>query len=282
MSSDVLVPIEQKTIIFYDDEIVTALVEINEKRQIFIPIRPICDFLGISWQGQNRRINDDEVLSDVAMSVNITLMDILAPDSRRPQNSQMLCLPLEYINGFLFGINPKRVKPEIAKKLVRYQRECYQILATAFLEPSVTDEWMSTSPETGTTLLQIREMGRAIMQMAEEQMHLTQRMDKAAVIVGQHTKLITSLEQRIAPLERQLSPRDAITDEQASDIAEKVKAIAMTLTEQDNGKNHFQSIFGEIHRRYRVTSYKNIRQSQYHNVLDFLDSWLTAADNQSS
>jgi hypothetical protein len=277
MSNDALIPLEQKTVVFYDDEITTALVEIGDKRQIFVPIRPICDFLGISWQGQNRRINDDEVLSDVAMSINITLMDI-APDSRRPKNSQMLCLPLEYINGFLFGINPKRVKPEIAQKLVRYQRECYQILATAFLETSVTDEWASPDPETETTLLQIREMGRAIMQMAEEQMHLTQRVNKAAIIVGQHTKLITSLEQRIAPLERQLSPRDAITDEQASDIAEKVKAVAMTITEQDNSKNHFQAIFNELHRRYRVSSYKNIRQNQYHNVLDFLDDWLTAAE----
>jgi hypothetical protein len=85
------------------------------------------------------------------------------------------------------------------------------------------------------------------------------------------------LEQRITPLERQLSPREAITDEQAADIAEKVKAIAMTLTEQDSSKNHFQAIFSELHRRYRVSSYKNIRQSQYQAVLDFLDEWLAAS-----
>lgn len=274
--SKALIPLEQKTVVFYDDEITAVLVEMEGQRQIFVPIRPICDFLGVSWQGQNRRINDDVVLSEAAMSINITLMDI-EPGSRRPKSSQMLCLPLELINGFLFGINPKRVKPEITEKLIRYQRECYRILADAFLETSLADDWTTTSPEARATLLQIREMGQAIMQMAEEQLRLTERLDKAAIIVGQHGKRLTVLEQRITPLERQLSPREAITDEQAADIAEKVKAIAMTLTEQDSSKNHFQAIFSELHRRYRVSSYKNIRQSQYQAVLDFLDEWLAAS-----
>jgi hypothetical protein len=75
-----------------------------------------------------------------------------------------------------------------------------------------------------------------------------------------------------------LAPREAITDEQAADVAVKVKAIAMTLTERDNSKNHFQAIFNELHRRFRVSSYKNIQQSQYQTVLDFLDDWLAASE----
>ncbi len=62
-------------------------------------------------------------------------------------------------------------------------------------------------------------MGRVIMQMAEEQLRIMQQLDNAAIVVGRHDK-------RIAALERQLSPRDAITDEQTA----KVKAMAMTLT----------------------------------------------------
>ena len=127
--------------------------------------------------------------------------------------------------------------------------------------------------------MQIREMGRAVMQMAEEQLRIMERLDKAALVVGEHGKRITAVENRLSPLERQLAPREAITDEQAADIAETVKALAMMLTEHDNSKNHFQAIFGELHRRYRVTSYKNIRQSQYQTVLDFLAEWLAAAED---
>lgn len=126
----------------------------------------------------------------------------------------MLCLPLEFLNGYLFGINANRVREDIRDRVIRYQRECYQVLAAAFLETSPSDNTTSTEMQ---SLIQIREMGRAIMQMAEQQMALTARVDKAAVIVGQH-------ERRLTALERRLSPREAVSDEQAADIAEKVKA----------------------------------------------------------
>ncbi len=179
----------------------------------------------------------------------------------------MLCLSLDFINGFLFGINASRVKPEVREHLIRYQRECYRVLADAFLQPAADDNWMTTSPETRAALQQIQEMGLAIAQMAREQLRIMERLDKAAVVVGQHGRRITTLE-------RQLSPRNAITDAQAADIAEKVKAAAMLLTEHNPDKNHFQAIFAKLHRRYRVSSYKNIRQDQYQAVLDFLDEWV--------
>lgn len=52
----------------------------------------------------------------------------------------------------------------------------------------------------------------------------------------------------------------------------------MYLTEQDKGKNHFQAIYAELHRRFRVAVTKTIRQEQmYQAVLDFLNSWANAA-----
>ena len=50
----------------------------------------------------------------------------------------MLCLPLDFVSGFLFGINPDRTKLEIKDKLIRYQRECYTVLAEAFQEGRLT------------------------------------------------------------------------------------------------------------------------------------------------
>ncbi|WP_336368925.1 phage antirepressor N-terminal domain-containing protein, partial [Avibacterium paragallinarum] len=41
---------------------------------------------------------------------------------------QTLCLPIQYLNGWLFGIDVKRVKPEIRETLITYKRECYQAL----------------------------------------------------------------------------------------------------------------------------------------------------------
>ncbi len=257
-------PIEQKEVIFYDDKIIVVQVEDGT---VYVPLRPICDLLGIQWSAQRRRINRDEILLEVVRMLSVSVTDTL-----RTREREMLCLPLDFVNGFLFGINAQRVNPEIKSRLLRYQRECYRVLADAFISTPNPSDLISEneSAKSMVVLQQIRENALAVARLAEEQirmqMQVMTRLDKAAVIVGQHGRRITALEQRFAP-------RDAITDEQAADISAKVMAIATEMTELDPSKNHYQSIFGELHRRFRVTSYKNVRQGQYQTVLDFLDSW---------
>ena len=52
----------------------------------------------------------------------------------------MVCLPLDYISGFLFGLNADRVKPELRERVLRYQRECYKVLAEAFQDGRLTTD----------------------------------------------------------------------------------------------------------------------------------------------
>lgn len=262
-----LIPIEQKEVMFYDDEIVAVQVEDGT---VYIPLRPICELLSIQWSAQRRRINRDEILSEVVRTLSVSVTDTL-----RTREREMLCLPLDFVNGFLFGINAQRVNPEIKSRLLRYQRECYRVLADAFISVQGSSELFGEdeSAKSMVALQQIRENALAVARLAEEQMRMQMqvmtRLDKAAVIVGQHGRRITMLEQRLAP-------REAITDEQAADISAKVMAIATEMTRLDPAKNHYQALFGELHRRFRVTSYKNVRQGQYQAVLDFLDSWVDA------
>jgi hypothetical protein len=53
----------------------------------------------------------------------------------------MLCLPLKYLDGWLFGVNANRVKPELRGRVIQYQRECYDILARAFQAQAATRRW---------------------------------------------------------------------------------------------------------------------------------------------
>lgn len=263
--SKAIVPVEQKVVEFYGDELTAVLVDVGGQTSVYIPVRPICDYLGVDWSAQYRRINRDPVLSVELEPCVVVTATQGQPDQRR----EMQCLPLDMINGWLFGINAARVKEELRERLIQYQRECYRVLADAFVNRTMPDEWMQTNPETMMALQQIRENALAVARLAEEQMRMMSRLDKAAIVIGQYGKRITALE-------TQLSPRDAITDEQAADISAKVLAIATEMTELNPGKNHYQGIFAELHRRFRVTSYKNVRQSQYQAVLDFLDTWAAA------
>ncbi len=136
MSEQVLEPIREEAIDFYGDEIPTALVVIDEdgRQVIYVPVRPLVEYMGLSWPGQRERIRRDTVLSEIVQGVRVT---------RTPKeggSQVMLCLPLEYINGFLFGINANRVKSELRDRLITYQRECYQVLAAAFLDPAAAVE----------------------------------------------------------------------------------------------------------------------------------------------
>ena len=62
-------PVEQKTVLFYDDEITAVRLEDG---QVLIPIRPICDLMGLSWSGQADRIERDLVLSEIVATVRVT------------------------------------------------------------------------------------------------------------------------------------------------------------------------------------------------------------------
>lgn len=63
-----LVPVEQKEVDFYDDTVVAVRLESGD---ILVPIRPVCELIGVSWPPQRRKINDDPVMSEVASLVEL-------------------------------------------------------------------------------------------------------------------------------------------------------------------------------------------------------------------
>src|SRR5882762_722389 len=262
-----LIPIEEQTVDFYGDEITTAIVDISGRTVMYIPIRPICDYLGLVWSGQFERIQRDPVLSGEVRFVRVTRTNLGG-------DPEVLCLPVEFLHGWLFGINASRVKPDLKEKIIKYQRECYRVLWEAFKPQALT------SSSTGSSALeQIRATALAVAQLADQQMEmegkLTKRLDKAAeVFIG--------FDRRLGTLEKKLSPAALITDDQAEEISSTVKALAELITEKAPGKNHYQGIFSELYRRFGVSSYKNIRIEHYEKVLQFLEVWRKAAQKDEN
>ena len=97
-----LVPVEQKQVVFYEDEVTAVLVEQTGKLEVYVPIRPICELLGVDWPSQYRRINRDPVLSNKLTGVVVTTTPDPITGGGGPQTTR--CLPLDYLNGWLFGI----------------------------------------------------------------------------------------------------------------------------------------------------------------------------------
>lgn len=73
-----LIPIEEQTVDFYGDEITTALVDVDGNTTMYIPLRPIRDYLGLSWSDQRERTMRDPVLSKEVALVRVTRTTVKA------------------------------------------------------------------------------------------------------------------------------------------------------------------------------------------------------------
>lgn len=96
--------------------------------ETLVPIKPICQALGVDFDSQKQKLNAHEIFSSVKVLSTSTGSD--------GKTYQMLCLPYKYIFGWLFTINPKNVKEEAKESVIKYQNECNDALFRYFTEPT--------------------------------------------------------------------------------------------------------------------------------------------------
>ncbi|MCP4419917.1 MAG: hypothetical protein GY805_25165 [Chloroflexi bacterium] len=271
MTNKALVPVEQKQVIFYDDEITTVLVQIEGEEKIYVPVRPVCDFLDVSWTGQRRRINRDAVLSEEIRSVNVTFTE-----PTRTRQISTLCLPLDYISGFLFGINPERTKPEIKDKLIRYQRECYKVLAEAFQEGRLTADssFDDLLRQASDDVVEAYQIAQAIMKLARNQIVLESRLDDHGQALEDHSHRLETIEADMHQKDRYIS------ESQATQISQAVKSIAITLGKQ-TGRNEFGATWGEFYRKFGISKYRYLPVSKFDEALAWLNDFFQSLTDDS-
>lgn len=258
-----LVPVEQKSVEFYDDQ-VTAVRLSNG--QIFVPLRPIVQGLGLDWASQTRRINRDPVLTEMKGVVVTT-----TPGG--PQ--EMLALPLDYLSGFLFGVNANRVKAEIRDRVIRYQKECYKVLATAFSEGRLTaepsfDELLAADSPAAMAY----KMATALQIMARQQLLMEARID-------QQDGRFDVVDQRLEAIESRLGdPERYITPDQAMQLSQAVKTVAMKLSKA-SGRNEYGGVYGELYRKFGITSYKQLPAAKYEQAMSWLNEWRESIEGET-
>ncbi len=251
MSEQALIPIDQKTVLFYEDEITAVLVDQGGKRSVVVPLRPLAERLGLDWSAQTRRVRRDPVLGDAADTVVIA-----TPGGRQ----QMLCLSLDYLNGWLFAIDTQRVKPELRERLIRYQRECYRVLAEAFREGRLSaDVDFDALLAQDTPEAQAYKMAAAVLQLARNQLLLRSQ--------------LADHEQRLEAIESQLGDTGRnVTPDQASQVSQAVKAVALALGKK-SGRNEFGAVYGELYRKFGITGYKMLPARRFDEAMKFLTDW---------
>ena len=264
MTDKALVPIQQRQVIFYEDEITAVLIEAAERQEIYVPIRQISDYLGLAFAAQRTRINRDPVLSDAVRIINIST------ESEKGGNPNVLCIPLKYMPGWLFGISVTRVKPELQDKILRYQRECYDVLWDAFQEGRLATTGDVTFDEllqrSDSEAVEAYKMLQAMVKLARNQILIEARLEY-------HDSRLADYETRLEAVETVLGdPGRSVTPDQAMQISQAVKMVAMELGKRTK-KNEYGSVYGQLYRQFAVTSYKQLPSSQFEQAMSWLTNW---------
>lgn len=95
----------------------------------YVAMKPICENIGLDWNGQFQRIKRNHILSQGMCMIHTPT---------KGGNQEMVTLPIGYLNGWLFGIDVNKVKPEIKQTLIKYQLECFDVLYNHFMPKVAT------------------------------------------------------------------------------------------------------------------------------------------------
>lgn len=254
-STNELVPVEQRSVDFYGDDL--TAIRASDGR-VYAGLTQMCSALGIDAQGQRRRIERHAVLSKGLQGVD----KLSTPGGVQ----RGYVLRVDLIPLWLAGIRVSAVKEEIQAKLEKFQEEAATVLWEAFQEGRLTaDPGFAELLEQDTDAVQAYKMAMAIVKLAKQQILLEGR-------VGDTELRLDEVEERLTTVEEQLTGQDVVTEAQASQISQAVKAVALALG-KESGRNEFGACYGELYRKFGITSYKLLPRKKYEEAMAFLTEW---------
>lgn len=129
--------IETRMVEFQGDELPGSRTIVDGRETVFVPVKRMCEILGLDGKSQRARIQRDEVLAEGGVILTL-------PSTSGDQETY--CLRYDLIPMWLSGISTNAVKPEIKPKLAAYRREAAQVLAAYFLGSGIAVNEQRATP----------------------------------------------------------------------------------------------------------------------------------------
>jgi hypothetical protein len=315
-SERALVPLQVSQIDFYGDGLTVVLVEIDGERQVLVPLRQFCQYLGVDWASQYQRTKRDEILAREMMSVVITTT--LMPVRGQRQSYPALCLPLDLLPGWLFTISPSRVKPAYRERVQRYRGLCYRALWRAFQrgelfpveEPTSVEASASTISvshnlrvialseqiETLSAIVELMQEHKAALLAQGSSMGMVtanqqELMTRSALISSQLDYVVTLLEGLIGRQETtetviaKIDERTAhLTPQHAHGVREMLDRIVLEIDRRSPGRpltyaQVYAQVYGRLKHHFHVARYDQVSDESFEDVKTWLrEEWRRVRD----
>jgi len=249
---------------FYGDELFAIM---TPDRQIWIHVTRMVNCLGLSPRDQLDHIRSNKTLA-------AGLRSFVVQTARGPQSAYFLRLGL--VAFYLTRIQVQRTRPELQAKLDRYQAEAADVLYAAFLgEFGIIEPGQQQHEHGLTPAEQAYQQAQLLANIARQQLDLEREVGNVQEQVIGQQEVLELYEERIAKLELRLGTDDRITEEQATEIKETVKAIGVQKgNDAHNSKlvgPTIQAVWGMLYREFGVTVYRNLPRTRFDEVMRFLD-----------
>ena len=247
-----LIVVDQRDVRFYEDTLSAVKVASGD---IFVSVRAMCNALEVDPRAQYRRCRRQRTLAKGFMVVKM--------DTIKGQRATNV-LRIDLVPHFLAGISTKNIRDDtIRQKLERFQDNAAKVLWEAFQSGELsTDDTFGELLKQGGEAVEAYKLLQGMLKLAKNQILLQGR-------VQDNADRITVLEQQLG------NPKRLISAEQAMHISQAVKTIALEMGKR-SGRNEFQGVYGELYRRFKIPSYRELPAQQYDPAMNFLRDWYSA------
>ncbi len=248
--------IEQKTVEMYGDEVVAARCDDG---QIYVSITHMCAALGLDAQAQRRRMGRHKVLKEGV----IRLANLLTAGGLQFG----YVLRVDLVPLWLAGVQVTAVKEEIQPKLYNLQLNAARILWEAFQVGELTmEEEFGALLQQDTPAVDAYKTAVALVKLAKNQVLLEAKLT-------QHHERLDDLDRRLTAIEATMHDAErTISEEQATQISQAVRAIGLHLT-KTSGQNQYGQVWGEFYRKFGVSKYRHLSVAKFDEAIKFLADW---------
>lgn len=258
--------VEQRDVLFYGDALAAVR---GDDGRVYVNFTQVCDALGIDARAQRRRVAGHDVMGAAVTTAAM-------PTAGGPQ--AVTVIRADMVPLWLSTVRAAAVRDDLRDKLRRFQREAAAVLWEAFQDGRLTtdddaaDALAGVSPETAQAV----QTARAVLSLARAQAAMERRLSGQ---IGAIEARLGSVETTLETIETVLSDTGRnVTPDQAAQVSGAVKAVALALGKK-TGRNEFGAVYGEMYRKYGITSYKLLPARRFDEVMSWLTEWYGSVTN---